>query len=194
LRKKSIRFATDRFGDEVTEIDAFVRATAALPAQHVSWAYDHAIIKLYRAFERMMLDVLVGVMNNDTATTGAALGVPLPKHLSDEVCQYLVVGVGYFDFKGRDGLLQLLQRFVPNRHWLVTAVKKEGYRESLERLSALRNYAAHGSMRAKAAAKKATGHERLASAGSWLKRSGRFGAIAKNLRALATDLAGAAPR
>jgi hypothetical protein len=141
-----------------------------------------------------MLEVLVGVMNNDTATVGTRIGVPLPKHLTDEVCQYLVVGAGYFDFKGRDGLIQLLQRFLPKTHWLVVTIKKPAYTQSLEQLSALRNFAAHSSARAKQMAKAVTGQERLASAGAWLKCEARFASLAKHFRLMAQDIARSAPR
>jgi hypothetical protein len=33
------------------------------------------------------------------------------------------VGTGYFDFKGRDGLIQLVESFVPDNHHLVAIIK-----------------------------------------------------------------------
>jgi len=169
-------------------------ACSSLGETHVSWVYEHGVIRVYRGFEKLMLEVLVGVMNNDTATVGSKIGVPLPKHLTDEVCQYLVVGTGYFDFKGRDGLLALLQRFLPGPHWLVKTIRKPTYKDTLEQLSALRNFAAHSSARAKKTAKEVTGHERLASAGAWLKHQGRFSAMTKHMRLLAQDITKSAPR
>jgi len=194
MRKKSVRNATQVFEAELDAIESFLTECAKLSKQHSSSAYDFGVIRLYRAFERLMLEVLVGVMNNDTSTVSAAIGVPLPKHLTDEVCQYFVIGTGYFDFKGRDGLLQLLQRFLPADHWLVTTAKKAAYRRALEQLAALRNFAAHSSTRAKTGAKSATGQQRISSAGAWLKRQNRFSTMVKTLRLFARDIAQSAPR
>ncbi|MBX9569390.1 MAG: hypothetical protein K2X77_10875 [Candidatus Obscuribacterales bacterium] len=110
IRKSAVRFKTD--------VDALLHftttATQGVSDEYQSWIYDGAIIRLYRLFEKLMLEALVGAINNDTTTVSATLGVKFPKHLTDEACQYLVIGSGYFDFKGRDGLLQILKEFVPS--------------------------------------------------------------------------------
>ena len=95
--------------------------------------------------------------------------VRFPKHLTDEVCEYLVTGGRFFDFKGRDGLIKTLKRFVPDDHYLIQTIRKPAYRQALERLPALRNFAAHDSDQSKRAALDATGQHRLGSAGAWLK-------------------------
>lgn len=41
----------------------------------ISLIYDGAIIRLYRAFEILMLDALVGAINNDTETVSNTLGL-----------------------------------------------------------------------------------------------------------------------
>lgn len=141
-----------------------------------------------------MLDTLVGAINNDTATVSAQKGITFPKHLSDEVCEYIITGGGYFDFKGRDGLIKLLKKFVPDTHFLPSIVKKAAYKSDLEQLSTLRNFAAHDSAQSRRAAKEATGQERLRSAGAWLKRQGRFTKLVESLKKLADEIEAAAPR
>ena len=116
-----------------------------------------------------MLEALVAAINNDTSTITATVGRQFPKHLTDEVCEFLIVGNGYFDFKGRDGLISLLKHFVPATHYLVVDVKKDTYKIAIQRLTTLRNLAAHESAPARKAAREATGAERLGSAGAWLK-------------------------
>lgn len=194
MRKSSIKLSAQTFRSDATSIVLFAdHGKAALSAQEASWAYDAAIIRLYRSFENLMLDALVGAINNDTAHLATKASISLPKHLSRDVCEYLVVGSGYFDFKGRDGLIKLLKKFVPDTHYLVVTVKKATYRDALERMSALRNYAAHGSSQAKQAALTATGQQRIGSAGSWLKGHQRLKDIADKLSALASELEAAAP-
>ncbi|MBT4905374.1 MAG: hypothetical protein HON62_00700, partial [Rhodospirillaceae bacterium] len=153
-----------------------------------SWAHEYAIIRLYREFEDLMLNCLVAGINNDTSVLAATTNIDFPKHLTDEVCEYIVIGNGYFDFRGRDGLIRTLKKYVPATHYLVVSVKETKYREALDRLSALRNFAAHDSAVSKRQALNVTGMHRMASAGSWLKKQGRFGSIAHSLKRLANDI------
>lgn len=126
-----------------------------LGKKEASWAYDYAVIALYREFENLMKNALVGAINNDSSTTSATLGITLPRHLSFDVCEFLVTGSGYFDFRGRDGLIKLLKQYVPETHYLVTTVQKPVYKDPIDRLVALRNYAAHSSLQSKKAALRA---------------------------------------
>lgn len=192
-KKKSIKGSANKFKTETDKILAFLTASAGLGDEHVSWCHDLAIIRLYRAFESLMLDALVGALNNDTSTLSTRTGFSFPKHLTDEVCRFLVTGRGYFDFKGRDGLIKTLKQYLPDAHYLIAIVSKPAYRDSLERLTAARNYAAHESQQSKAAFKKATGQNRVGAAGSWLKRQTRFSEIANKLKAMADEIHAAAP-
>jgi hypothetical protein len=145
-RKKSVKKSAKDFCDAADEISTFLSIVGnGQSDRDVSWLHNYAIIKLYKEFEALMLDALIGAINNDTTTLSTVTGVSFPKHLSDEVCEFLIAGNGYFDFKGRDGLIRTLKEFVPGSHYLVTLVKEARYRDSLERLFALRNFAAHES-------------------------------------------------
>jgi len=193
-RKKSVKGSAQDFIASADEVTAFLAAVCpGQTDQRVSWLHNYAIIRLYKQFESLMLDALVGAINNDTAIITSTTGVKFPKHLTDEICEFLIVGTGYFDFKGRDGLIKTLKQFVPDAHYLVAAVKRAPYREALERVSALRNFAAHESDQSKRAALKTIGGQRLESSGSWLKRGNRFQGIVDRLKALAAEIENAAP-
>ena len=192
-RKKSIKKAATAFDKEAAEVLAFVTACSGQSKDHVSLIHDYAVIRLYRSFEVLMLDALVGAVNNDTSTISSRTGIRFPKHLTDEVCEYLLVGDGFFDFRGRDGLIRILKEFVPDDHYLVDVVKQPKYKSPLEHLSALRNFASHGSRIAKARAREAVGSHWLGSAGSWLKKKGRIEALVQDLRSLAAELKDRAP-
>ncbi|MFV2063878.1 MAG: hypothetical protein ACC726_10260 [Chloroflexota bacterium] len=62
----------------------------------------------------------------------------------------------------------------------------------LERLIALRNFAAHESSQSKKAAKLATGTN-MSAAGAWLKRQGRFKELSRPLQRLALEIEAGAP-
>jgi len=189
------RKAAQRFADTAADLDTFVASIDAsgLSKLERSWAYEAALIKLTVAFERLMLEALVAATNNDTGQMSVTLGIRFPKHLTKEVCEYIVTGGRYFDFRGRDGLLRDIKRLVGPKHYLYTSVQQPKYKVALEQLIALRNFAAHESPSSRQSALKALGRNNLASAGSYLKVKGRFIALSKQIQSLASDLQTAAP-
>jgi hypothetical protein len=193
-RKKSIRSAASGFNEKADALLEYIGAAEkSLSDAHITWCYEYAVIRLYREFENLMLEALTGAINNDTSTISKSVGIEFPVHLTDELCEYLIVGNGYFDFKGRDGLIKILKQYVPPDHYLVTIVEKRRYLKALQHLAALRNYAAHDSYRSKNAAKVATGFERMSSCGAWLKRQGRFQWLVDELKNLASEIHNQAP-
>jgi hypothetical protein len=193
-RKKSVKLAATTFitsSDSIAQFSSHV--ATSLSDQYQSWIYDYAVIRLYREFERLMLSALTGAINNDTTTLSNKIGISFPKHLTDDVCEFLITGSGYFDFKGRDGLIKTLKQFVPEDHYLVTTVKKPAYKEALNRLSTLRNFAAHESALSKGAALSALACMNLSSSGSWLKKQGRFQSLVNTLQSLAQEINTNAP-
>ena len=193
MRKKSVIKACEEFLQQVEEIDDFLSDTKNLSDQRVSWVHDYAIIRLYRAFENFILSCLICAINNDTEQLSEATDIRFPSHLTDEVCEYIICGNGYFDFKGRSGLIKTVKQFVPDEHYLLEKIRDPKYKDTLERLSALRNYAAHDGPVAKRRAMEAVSVERMASAGSWLKKQNRFTKIQKRLCDLATAIKAEAP-
>lgn len=193
-RKKSIKGSASWFVSCADEIEAFLTiVTPNQTKEHVSWLHNYAVIKLYRTFESFVLDCLIGAINNDTATLSGKAGISFPKHLTDEVCEYIITGQGYFDFKGRTGLISTIKRYVPDTHYLLVTVKHQKYKEALEHLCALRNYAAHESFKSKKAALDALGASRIGSAGAWLKCQGRYARLSAKLKDLATEVNALAP-
>ena len=193
-RKKSIKKAAETFRESADDIATFIAdVSAGQSAAHITQIHDHAIIMLYREFESLMLDCLVGAINNDSSTVSSTTGIQFPKHMTDKVCEYLITGTGYFDFKGRDGLIKTLKKFVPDTHYVITTVKQPKYKDTLERLSALRNYAAHESSVSKKAAATAVGAAKMRASGAWLKVDGRITAIIAKLKELANEIEAAAP-
>lgn len=191
MKKKSGKKAAAAFRAAVTSIERVVAdaENAEFPQTHLTWIYDYAVISLYREFEALVLECLVAAINNNTAQLSATTGVLFPKHLTDEVCEYIVVGDGYFDFRGRDGLIKTLRRFLPDTHYLVAIAKSGSYRGTLDRLNALRNFAAHRSRVAKKRALEAINGRYLSSPGAWLKKQGRFFSLTRSLLRLSDEIA-----
>lgn len=192
--KKSVKRSANDFKKRANAIGSFITsAKLTMTDQHQSWVYEYSIIRLYREFETMMLDALVGAINHDTQTISERTGISFPKHLNNDVCEYLIIGDGYFEFKGRDGLIKTLRDHVPAKHYLVRIVKKEKYKKALEQLSALRNLAAHNSKISKTRAKEIVGQKRMPEAGVWLKKQERLENMISLLKKLAGEISSNAP-
>lgn len=182
-----MKLAATRFVAALNETESFLAEVSESKCSKatVSRAYEWALVETYRSFEKLMLNILVALLNVDPDHFSSKTGTTFPKHMNTSVCQHLVTGGGYFDFKGRDGLLGRVQTVVPKSHWLYVEIRKATYKPTLEKLVALRNYAAHGSEQSKQAVKDVLGHKKLGSAGSWVKSQGRFDKIMSDLKALA---------
>ncbi|MFD7676580.1 hypothetical protein [Streptomyces anulatus] len=194
-RKKSAVYAANIFKQETQRVLDFVENAEAVPLgdQDLTWVYELALVKTAVAFERLMLACIVCAVNNDTSTIGAQTGINFPKHLTDEVCEYLVTGGGYFDFKGRDGLIKTFRKFLPTTHYLPAAVKLPQFKAPLEQLIALRNFAAHESPASKVAVLKVLEIKRISSAGAWVKKQGRLHQLTSELHGLADEIIKSAP-
>jgi hypothetical protein len=193
-RKKSVKLAAQTFVAGTQAIEAFLQETSGLKAESRYWCTEFAIIRLYQEFEALILSAIVGAINNDTTTLSLSVGLNFPKHLSQDVCTFLIFKGGYFDFKGRDGLIDILKDFVPDNHYLPLIIRDQKYKPALEKLSAFRNFAAHPrSQKAKKAAVRAIGGGNLGSAGGWLSRQGRFKNISDSMVALAHEIEAKAP-
>ena len=195
--KKNIGLSCANFKGEVDEIFKFLASTVnGQTDAHVYRLYDYAIVALYREFEMFILECLTAIINNDTKALSDNTGYNFPKHLTDEVCEYIIIGDRYFSFSGKGGLIRSLRKCLAKNHWLIELVKQKKYEEILDRLSALRNYAAHGSGKAKKDAletlppspTKQVPRKRINTSGTWLKRKGRFDEIANKLKKLADDI------
>ena len=194
-KKKSIKLSVGNFKNSVTEIENFLDSItfSSSEAKYTSWAFDAAVIRLFRSFETLMLDTIVGTVNKDTSCLSNATGVLFPKHLPKNACEYLITGGGYFDFKGRDGLIKVICEHLGTTHAIHSVVKKSEYKNAIEQLCALRNFAAHNSAKSKRAALKSIGASNMSSAGAWLKVGSRFDELKSKFVQLANEIEELAP-
>lgn len=196
-RKKSGKKAAQDFVEQSALIWNFTHDASQkdLDPEAMNWIYDIALIKSAVAFEKLMEECLIAAVNNDTRTISKSKKINFPKHLSDEVCKYLVKGGGFFNLGGYDALVGKIKGFVPADHYLLVTVKKQRHRKKIEQLVHLRNLAAHESDVSRAKAKEAVGAQKMRSAGAWMKADGgtRMWELLEGLEGLAEDLREAAP-
>ena len=194
MKKKSFKKAAQLFRNNTDEILKFVsKFNTSFDNKDKIWCYDFAIIRLYREFENFMLTCLVALINFDSRTFSDHKSISFPEHMNIVVCEYLICGDGYFDFSGRSGLIKKIKQIVPNYHWFYKTVAGSKYKNSLDRLSALRNFAAHGSQVSKKKALEATGQKRMSSSGAYLKNYGRLKDICMDLKDMSQKIEDEAP-
>lgn len=195
VTEKSGKTATRKFTEKLDRIVEFTKEvnSSGLRDQDTTWAYEAALMKTYVAFEQWMLHLIVTAINNDTSTISEKTGIEFPKNLKNEVCEYLVTGGAYFDFRGRSGLISTLKKYLPNNHWLVEAIRDDPNKGQLDRMIALRNFAAHESKASKHKALEAVQQQNIGSAGAWIKRNTRFIDMIQALNTLANDISVKAP-
>lgn len=194
MKKKSVKKAARSFRNNVDEILNFVsKFNKSFDNKDKIWCYEFAIIRLYREFEQFMLTCLVALINSDSETFSNHKCMSFPKHMNTVVCEYLICGDGYFDFAGRSGLIKKIKQIVPNDHWFHKTVANSKYTDSLNHLSALRNFAAHGSPVSKKKALEATDQQRMSSSGAYLKNHGRLRKICMNLKDMSQKIEDEAP-
>ena len=193
-KKISVEKTARDFRDNVNNLLSFCSASKRTHSEaHISLAYDAGVIKLYAAFERMIFRALTGAINNDTSLLSDKANAQFPQHLRAEVCEYIITRGRYFDFSGRSGLISKVKSYVDDNHYLVNAITNQKYKQSLDQLCALRNFAAHESPYSREVALKETGRKNMRSAGAWLKVQNRLEDIASDLCDLSCEIENNAP-
>ena len=197
MKKKNLELSQERFCTNIDQVKQFTKQvrnfTKSLTNEDKDSCFDDlcfdmAIIVLYREFENFMLDCLVTMINKDSSIFSERTKRKFPNHMNVEVCRYLICGDGYFDFKGRKGLIDKISKYVPKNHTFLKIIQKSEYEDALNQLSALRNFAAHDSSVAKKRAIDSLHRKRLRSSGAWLKREKNFEGIADKLKTMAEDI------
>lgn len=162
----------DKFNREIEEVQDFIKTIEScrkITDKHKHWCYQQGIIRIYRAFEVLILNCLVALLNKDASHLKEAAGIKLSKnfYLSQDTSRFVVTGGEYFNFRNYDGLIKECRRFLPDDHQLICALR--GHKKTIEKMTALRNFSAHDSHKAKAQMKKVLRMDRPGEPGKWLR-------------------------
>lgn len=193
MRKINIGVVCDTAITEIDEIQSYltkIQTAMRSDDKIISWSYDYAIIRLYRVFEDFVFHITVGLVNHDTSKISENFNVNFPKHIQDDVCEFIVTGGKYFDFHGYDGLLKTINCYIGKPNQLANIIKSNDYAKYIQQLCSLRNYAAHASTQSKNVVKKVIATQRIPSAGSWLKKGNRYEAISEKIKSIITEAKG----
>ncbi len=146
------------------------------------YLYDYAVIKVFKDFEELLLNTIVGLINQEAAYIASSSGHKGTKSLKKKDAETLFIGSRYFSFKGPNGLLKQIKKYFPANHWFINILSDTKYDRTFDILIPLRNFAAHSSKTAKKNAISAVGLQQLGYSGAWLKVGNRFQNIIDNLK------------
>lgn len=181
----------DQFISELEKIEGYIEKCGTVFAEedlYLSYSYENAILMTYKAFEIFVKRIMISCLNHDHSFFEDKYGIALGKHINDDVCEFLITKGGYFDFRGYSGLVDTLKNVLGSTNPFIGVVRKDPYKTHIDQLCAARNYAAHNSRQSKEAAKKAFGLTTISSAGSCLKKAGRFSNIISGLKGFAAEV------
>lgn len=166
---------------------------AGLSKSATSRAFAMAVIETAISLERLVLDCLVVAINNDVKALRTDSKVNFPAHLQDDVVEFIIVGNGYFDFRGgKSGVISAMATYVEKTHWVVVAA--QGLDATVvDRLILLRNWAAHESSASARKARSGIGAPKAQSAGSWIKVGSRMEELLDEVESFAQRIEAAAP-
>ncbi|MGC6474286.1 MAG: hypothetical protein ACON5P_06555 [Candidatus Puniceispirillaceae bacterium] len=165
----------DKFNREIEKVQDFIKTIEncrTITDMHKHWCYQQGIIRIYRAFEVLMLDCLVALLNKDAS-------------------RFVVMGGEYFNFRNYDGLIKECKRFLLDGNPFIFALK--GHKAAIEKMTALRNFSAHDSHKAEAQMKRVLKMDRPGDPGKWLRsdknnRGKRLRDLIKEFEKLAKEI------
>lgn len=197
MRKIDFQKSTADFKKQVTDLKSFLSESKIAFSgnknrdSYISNCYEYGIISLYKIFETFIYRTIVGCINHDSSHVSETYNLNFGKHISDEMCDFILTKGKYFNFSGRSDLISICKKHIGDTYGVVDILKNRNYESALDELIAFRNFAAHSSKQAKTKAKEVIKGQRIPSIGSYLKKQARLEKIADALCNLSDDVAAA---
>lgn len=110
------------------------------------WLLEMALVSACTRWERFTERLFYAYLNRDSSRLSRALGLKLPKNLTDEMCEALFTTRGYMDVRGVDQLIGLGKKYLVTSPF--TRLSRDN-RRMIERAFGIRNLVVHQSRVAK---------------------------------------------
>jgi hypothetical protein len=106
------------------------------------------VLRIAAIWEVLVESLLIDCLNRDSSSLGKHLDLPLDKNLKRPVCEAIVSGLRYFDFRNVNSLKKETKNILVPRHNPFLAIPKDAERK-IDESFVIRNYLAHYSSMAK---------------------------------------------
>jgi hypothetical protein len=103
---------------------------------------DTSVLRLSALWEMLVHRDLVSCVNRDSSALAKSLGLRLPKHLSRDLCEGVLFGTRYLDFRSVRELQQFAKRHLTTRANLFTHIPP-GASQHIDSFFIIRNLVSH---------------------------------------------------
>jgi hypothetical protein len=108
------------------------------------------VLRIAAIWEVLVESLLIDCLNRDSSTLAKHLDLSLDKDLKRPVCEAIVSGLNYFDFRNFSSLKKETKKILVPRHNPFQAISKDAARK-IDEFFVIRNYLAHYSSMARRA-------------------------------------------
>ncbi len=153
MRKSDLRRNHDPLDAAIDRYEAFMRKVIAAKkvignAQEKRDLAESVLLRLCANWERFIDEHLVDCVNRDSSQLCDFFGVSVPNHPSKHLCQALLFGDSYRDFRSFGDLKGFSKRVLPEASNPFLQISK-AHAARIDEVYRIRNYLSHYSDRAK---------------------------------------------
>jgi hypothetical protein len=153
MRKADLAKIHDEFEEDMDwYIDFLIRM---LRAKRVVQYYDKLeileslVIRLCAIWEVFVGDEMIACLNIDSSKCKEELQLRLPKHLSKDLCEAILVGHGYMDFKSVGDIKSFARKVLPDDVNPFNFIRTNPTAKRIDELYIMRNYLSHYSSKSR---------------------------------------------
>ncbi len=153
MRKANLRRNHDTFDDAVTRYRSFLnkiicaQRVISTPQEKRDLS-ESTLLRICAHWERFVDGHLVDCVNRDHTKLSAFFEARIPDNPSKDLCQALIIGEGYTDFKSINDLRRFSRRILPNESNPFLAISRR-HADKLDEVYVIRNYLSHYSTKSR---------------------------------------------
>lgn len=112
---------------------------------------ESLVIRLCAIWEAFIEGEMIDCLNIDCSKYAEELQLQLPKHPTKDLCEAILVGAGYLDFKNVDDIKGFARKVVPDDINPFRLIKNNPTGKRINELYVMRNYLSHYSRKSRRA-------------------------------------------
>jgi hypothetical protein len=136
------------------------------------------VLRIAAVWEILVETLLIDCLNKDSSALAKYTGIPLDKHMKRPVCEAIVSGLHYFDFRNVGSLTHRSKQILARRHNPFLAIPKDAAHR-IDEFFIFRNYLSHYSSAARRSVmhvyQRSYGRKRFMEPGAFLYAAQRRG-------------------
>ena len=147
MRKSDLKKNHQPFDEALTRyrsfMDKIINAQRVIStAQEKHDVVESVVLRLCANWERFVDEHIVDCLNRDSSKLASCYGVALPDNPSKDLCQALIIGDRYLDFRSSSDLLGFTKKVLPNVSNPFNEISK-AHRKRMDEVYTIRNYLSH---------------------------------------------------